>query len=440
VVVTPAAIALLGTRLDALDMRRFGRRLFGRPEPMRRDVTETFWYRWTKRVLRRSIPIGATVIALLLMLGAPFLGVKWGFPDDRVLGPSASSRQVGDALRSDFAMNSSTTLMVVIPDVTASSPHDLDHYAGELSEVADVQSVSSPGGTFAAGVRVGPPTAPTGLKDGSAFFTVGTEAPLYSTASETQLDRLHAVPTPGGRDVMWTGPAQINRDSADAVADTMPLVLTLIAVITFALLFLLTGSVVVPVKALVLNVLSLTASFGALVWIFQDGHLGAFGTTATGTMAAQIPALLFCLAFGLSMDYEVFLISRIREQWLVSGQTRVDNDDAVANGIARTGRVVTAAALLMAVSFATLMAANVSIMRMFGLGLTLAVLADATLVRMMLMPAFMHLLGRYNWWAPKPLRWLHERCGVNETGVAPRMPAREPIPLVPAALPSPAAG
>jgi putative drug exporter of the RND superfamily len=425
VVVTPAAIALLGTRLDALDMRRFGRRLLHRPQPATRDVSETFWYRWTKRVLRRSIPIGATVIALLLMLGAPFLGVKWGFPDDRVLGESATSRQVGDTLRSDFATNSLTTLMVVIPNTIDLRPAEIDRYARQLSKVADVQSVSAPGGTFASGVRVGPPLAPAGLKDGSSFFTVSTDAPLYSAASEAQLDRLHAVATPGNREVMLTGQAQINRDGADAVASTMPLVLALIAVISFVLLFLLTGSVVLPLKALVLNVLSLTASFGALVWVFQDAHLGAFGTTATGTMAAQIPALLFCLAFGLSMDYEVFLVSRIREHWLSSAQTRADNDEAVALGIARTGRVVTAAALLMAVSFSTLMAAEVSVMRMFGLGLTLAVLADATIVRMMLMPAFMHLLGRYNWWAPAPMRRLHERFGITES--------RRPILPVPVA-------
>jgi predicted RND superfamily exporter protein len=159
-------------------------------------------------------------------------------------------------------------------------------------------------------------------------------------------------------------------------------------------LFLLTGSVVLPLKALLLNVLSLTAAFGALVWIFQDGHLGAFGTTATGTLVASVPVLLFCLAFGLSMDYEVFLISRIRESWLATGKTRADNDESVALGLARTGRVVTAAALLMAVTFASLVAADVSVMRIFGVGVPLAVLVDATLVRMLLMPAFMRVLGR----------------------------------------------
>jgi RND superfamily putative drug exporter len=222
------------------------------------------------------------------------------------------------------------------------------------------------------------------------------------------------VAGPGGRPVEMAGSAQINRDSVDAITSRLPLVLGLIAVIMFALLFLLTGSVVLPLKALVLNVLSLTAAFGAMVWIFQDGHLGALGTTSTGTLVANIPVLLFCIAFGLSMDYEVFLVSRIREFWLASGRTRADNDESIALGLARTGRVITAAALVMSISFAALTAAHVSFMRMFGLGLTLAVLVDATLVRMVLVPAFMHLLGTRNWWAPKPLVWLHERFGFSD--------------------------
>ena len=198
--------------------------------------------------------------------------------------------------------------------------------------------------------------------------------------------------------------AQINRDSVDAITSRLPLVLAVIAVVTFVLLFLLTGSVVLPIKALILNVLSLTAAFGALVWIFQDGHLGAFGTTPTGTLVANMPVLLFCIAFGLSMDYEVFLISRIREFWLASGRAgSADNDESVALGLAHTGRVITAAALVMSISFAALIAAQVSFMRMFGVGLTLAILVDATLVRMVLVPAFMRILGRWNWWAPASL-------------------------------------
>jgi uncharacterized membrane protein YdfJ with MMPL/SSD domain len=291
---------------------------------------------------------------------------------------------------------------------------ELARYATQLSLVADVSSVSSPEGTFVGGIQAGTPSAATGLKDGSAFLTVRSTAPMYSQAAEVQLDRLHAVPTPGGRHVQLTGWAQINHDSAAAVNSRLPLVLAVIAAITFLLLFLLTGSVILPLKALLLNVMSLTATFGALVWIFQEGHLGGLGTTATGTLVAVVPVVLFCLAFGLSMDYEVFLISRIREYWLASGKTRADNDESVALGLARTGRVVTAAALLMAVTFAALSAANVAVMRMFGVGIPLAVLIDATLVRMLLMPACMHVLGRVNWWAPAPLVRLHERLGISE--------------------------
>jgi putative drug exporter of the RND superfamily len=171
----------------------------------------------------------------------------------------------------------------------------------------------------------------------------------------------------------------------------------------------------------VLNVLSLTAAFGALVWIFQDGHLGALGTTPTGTLVANLPVLLFCIAFGLSMDYEVFLMSRIREYWLRSGPARpatsdtaAHNEESVALGVARTARVITAAALVMSISFAALIAAHVSFMRMFGVGMTLAVVVDATLVRLVLVPAFMRVMGKWNWWAPKPLARLHQRFGIDE--------------------------
>ncbi len=416
VIVTPAAIVLLGPRLNALDVRRLLRKILRRPEPQPKPVNELFWYRSTKFVVRRAVPIGLAGVVLLLLAGAPFLGVKWGFPDDRVLPASASAHQVGDQLRDDFADNSDTAVTVVVPDAAGVAPADFDRYAAELSRVADVSAVSAPTGTFIDGARVGPPTGATGIADGSAFLTVSSDAPLFSDASERQLDALHAVAGPGDRAVQLTGIAQINRDSVQAILSLLPVVLGVIAVITFLLLFLLTGSVVLPLKALVLNVLSLTAAFGALVWIFQEGHLGALGTTPTGTLVANMPVLLFCIAFGLAMDYEVFLISRIREFWLASGRTRADNDESVALGLARTGRVITAAALVMSISFAALIAAQVSFMRMFGLGLTLAVLVDATLVRMVLVPAFMHVLGRWNWWAPKPLVRLHERIGISESG------------------------
>jgi|ERR1700677_2503386 putative drug exporter of the RND superfamily len=428
IVITPAAIVLLGPRLDALDVRRLLRRALrrakGGPDPVHKPVQQLFWYRSSKFVMRRWVPVGLAVIALLLLLGLPFISVKWGFPDDRVLPPSASSHQVGDRLRTGFARDSATVVPIAVPDAHGLSPADLDKYAADLSRVPDVSAATDPTGTFVDGNRVGPPAAATGLADGSAFLTVSSTAPLFSQSNDTQLNRLHQVAGPAGRPVEMAGVAQVNRDSVDAVTDRLPLVLGVMAAITFVLLFLLTGSVVLPVKALVCNVLSLTAAFGALVWIFQDGHLGALGTTPSGTLVANMPVLLFCIAFGLSMDYEVFLISRIREYWLASGAARpakpsakeahAASDESVALGVARTGRVITAAALVMSMSFAALIAAHVSFMRMFGLGLTLAVLVDATLVRMVLVPAFMHLLGRWNWWAPKPLAWIHDRFGISE--------------------------
>jgi RND superfamily putative drug exporter len=414
VLVTPAALILLGDRLDSLDIRRLARRILRRPEPVPSPVEQLFWYRWTKSVLRHAVPVGLAGVALLLLLGAPFLGVRWGFPDDRVLPRSASAHQVGDQLRSDFVNNSETAVTIVIPDTAGLAPSEFDRYAADLSRVPDVSAVSVPTGSFVAGNRLGPPSAPTGEAQGSAFITVDSTAPLFSDRSEAQLDSLHGVPGPDGRNVDITGIAQINRDSVNAITSRLPLVLGLIAVIMFVLLFLLTGSLVMPLKALVLNVLSLTAAFGAMVWIFQDGHLGALGTTSTGTLVANMPVLLFCIAFGLSMDYEVFLVARIREFWLASSRTRADNDESVVLGIARTGRVITAAALVMSISFAALIAAHVSFMRMFGVGLTLAVLADATLVRMVLVPAFMHMMGQWNWWAPKWMVSLHHRLGFND--------------------------
>ena len=424
VVVTPAAIMLLGDRLDALDVRRALRRMMRRPEPVPLPIEQQFWYRSTKFVTRHAVPIGLAAVVLLGVLGAPFLGVRPGFPDDRVLPKSASAHQVGDLLRSDFAIDSDSEVPIVITDAVGLDRAEVNRYAAELSRVPDVNSVSAPSGTFVGGKSAGPPLAATGESSGSVLLTVGTSLPLFSESSETQLSRMHAVPAPGGRTVEFGGLAQTNRDSVDAITSRLPLVLGLIATIMLVLLFLLTGSVVLPVKALILNMLSLSAAFGAMVWIFQDGNLGGLGTTPTGTLVANMPVLLFCVAFGLSMDYEVFLVSRIREFWLagraagpaISDPAAISavNDESVALGLAHTGRVITAAALIMAISFAALIAAQVAIMRLFGVGLTLAILVDATLVRLVLVPAFMHVTGRWNWWAPKPLARLHDRFGISE--------------------------
>lgn len=419
IVLTPAALALLGARVDALNVRSFVRRMRGRPPVSgEHPVQRSYWYRTAHFVMRHAVVVSVVLTTLLVLLGLPFLGVKWGFPDDRVLPGSASSREVGDLLRSGFAANPTTNVSVVIPDTSGVSTEQLAGYAAELSRVPDVSAVSSPVGRYAAGTLTGPPSAPTGVSGNKAFLTVQSAAPLFTEASNDQLRSLHDVAAPGGRPVLFGGAAQYTHDSVASIVDRLPLVLGVIAVITFAVLFLVTGSVVLPVKALVLNVLSLTATFGALVWIFQEGHLGGLGTIATGTLVANVPVLMFCVAFGLSMDYEVFVMSRIREYWLASGRSRADNDECVALGVARTGRVVTAAALLMSISFAALLTADVSFMKMFGVGLTIAVLVDATIVRTLLLPALMHLLGRANWWAPKPLVRLHERLAFRDDRAA----------------------
>jgi len=401
--VTPAALVILGDRLQKWDIRR----LFGRHHGTHREAAQPALYRWTKSVMRHSLPAGLAVVSLLLLLGAPFLSVKWGFPDDRVLPATASAHQVGDEMRTGFPDDSATAVTIVVPDASDLTEAELNRYTTDLASVPDVAGVS-----------------PVQIAGGSAYLTVRSTAPLFSDASEAQLDGLRAVQGPSGHQTMFAGTAQVNRDSVHAVTSRLPVVLGLIAVIMFAVLFLLTGSVMIPLKALVLNMLSLSAAFGAMVWIFQDGHLGGLGTTATGILVANIPVLLFCIAFGLSMDYEVFLVSRIREFWVNAGAApaatsaeagaRSSTDESVALGIARTGRVVTAAAVVMSISFAALIAAQVSFMRMFGLGLTLAILVDATLVRMVLLPAFMHAMGEWNWWAPKWMTKLHNRIGIED--------------------------
>lgn len=406
VAIAPAAIVLAGDRLDALDIRRLLRNVLGKGDPPTQTANHTAWYRMAKFVMRHAIPLGLTFTAILLVLGAPFLHVNWGYPDDRVLPTSSSVRAVNDKVRTDFGLDSNTAVKIVVPDTTGMTGMELETYAAELSRVPAVTAVSAPTGTFVGGERKGPPSAPAGTTPASAFLTVESGAPLYTQASEIQLDRLHAVALPGQASALFTGTAQTNRDSVQGITSRLPVVLGFIAVVTLILLFLLTGSVVLPIKAVLLNILSLTAAFGALVWVFQEGHLWAAGTTPTGTLAVNVPVLMFCIAFGLSMDYEVFLLSRIREYWIASPRTSSDNDESIARGIESTGRVVTAAALLMTISFAALIFTGVSFMRMFAVGLTIAVLADATVVRMVLVPAFMHVLGKLNWWAPAPLaRW-----------------------------------
>ncbi len=419
IIVTPAAIALLGDRLDSLDARNLGRRLLGRPEPVKKPVEQTFWYRSTKFVMHHAIPVGLVIIALLLVLGAPFLGVKWGFPDDRVLPQSASSRQIGDSLRTDFAVDAATGVVAVIPDMSGVTGDELTRYGADLSEVPDVSSVSTPDGTFVRGALAGPPSAATGVKDEPCIRDDrqhrATVQPGLGDSAGPAARRSRAG---GSRRVAHRdGAGEPRQQQGHHVADTR------CADRDRGDQFRAAVHAHRQRRA--------AAESVAAQRVVADGCVrcagldlpgrppGRVGDHTTGTLVNNMPVLLFCIAFGLSMDYEVFLISRIREYWLDSGRTRADNDEAVALGLARTGRVVTAAALLMSISFAALIAAQVAFMRMFGLGLTLAVLVDATLVRMLLVPAFMRVLGRANWWAPGPLARLHARFGISEGGTTP---------------------
>jgi RND superfamily putative drug exporter len=264
-----------------------------------------------------------------------------------------------------------------------------------------------------------PAAASPGLVDrlqrpDATYLSVVPDVEPLSGAGEDLARAIRATPAPDGLGagaVLVGGQSAQLVDAKSSLFGDLPLALAIIATITFVLLFLMFGSVVVPLKALVLNLLSLSATFGAMVWVFQDGNgAGLLDFTPTGSVAATIPVLMFCVAFGLSMDYEVFLLSRIKEEH-DAGRS---NEDAVARGLERTGRIVTAAALLMSVVFLAFATSSVSFIKLFGLGLTLAVLLDAFLIRGTLVPAFMRLAGEANWWAPAPLRRFHERFGISE--------------------------
>jgi RND superfamily putative drug exporter len=409
VVVAPAVIKLLGDRIESLNIRTLFRRT--KPDP---DVRHGSLYRVATFVMRHALPCALAVVALLLLLGSPFARARFGLPDDRVLPTTAQSRQVGDIVRGEFPADPAMATSIVIPDARSLNDADVAGYATALSNVSGVEAVAAPSGSYVQGHVVGPPMSATAVKDGSLWLSVTVPGSSLESRYRTAVDHLRAVPVPHHVEALFTGADQLNRDSVDEIVHRLPVVLLLVAATTFVLVFLLTGSLVLPLEALVLNTLSLSATLGALVWVFQEGHLGGLGTTATGTLVADVLVFLFATAFGLSMDYEVFLLSRIREHWLKSPQGHQDNAEAVTMGIATAGRVITAAALLMVIVFAALSTGQVSFMRMIGVGLALAVIVDATLVRMVLVPAFMKLVGRWNWWAPKSLVKLHAAVGVSE--------------------------
>ncbi|MFE3191113.1 MMPL family transporter [Nocardia sp. NPDC059240] len=418
VLLLPAALMLLGDRVNAWDLRKPVRRLLGRGEPAPKPVEQTFWYRLVTGVMKRALPVAVVAAAMLLALGSPFLKAHFGTPDDRVIGTFASSRQVGDALRQDFNADMGSSAVVVLPGFHGDAK-EIGAYAKDLAAVPGVAAVLSsdgvygvpPGATAVTKLAAGVPQM---IGPGGTYLSVGTTVAPYSPAGKQQLAALRAVPAPGA--VLFGGAAALNKDTMDSVISRIPLAAGLIAIITLILLFLFTGSVVLPVKALLLNMLSLTATFGAMIWIFEQGHLSSLlGFTSVGSLDLFMPILMFCLAFGMSMDYEVFLLSRIREEWLASDRDPAANTRSVALGVARTGRIFTAAAGLMAVVLLAVATSEVAPMKLFGIGLALAVVSDATIIRGLLAPALMRLMSTGNWWAPKPLAALHKRIGLEES-------------------------
>jgi RND superfamily putative drug exporter len=402
VLVLPALLAVLGPRIDSLTLFRH------KPTA----VEQSFWHKRTVSVMRRPIPVIVVVATFLLLLGAPFLRIDQGLPDDRVLPPTAHSRAVNDIIRAEFSANEAGAASVVVPSRGGVSDDALGAYAATLSAIPGVSRVDAETGYYINGQRVLPPNElSTRFHLGNATWlsVVPTVEPL-SAAGERLISQIRAVKAPFG--VAVGGSAAELVDGRAALYERLPIALGIVAVVTFVLLFMMTGSLLVPAKAVVLNLFSLTATFGAVVWVFQDGHLASvLHFTPTGQIDLFTPILMFCIAFGLSMDYEVFMLSRIKEEYDLSH----DNDAAVALGLGHTGRIITSAAVLLSVVFITFATSQVAVVKLFGLGLTLAVLVDAFVIRATLVPAFMRLAGRANWWAPRALRRFHLRWGIWES-------------------------
>jgi len=413
VLVLPALLAVLGPRIDKWQV--FNRR------PA--DSEHGFWRRTATAVMKRPVITGGAVVALLVVLGVPFLGVRFGLPDDRVLPSSNPVQRAQQVLRTDFAGRSGEPVLVVAP-AGAPSQRQIASYAERLSTLPGADTVQSGAGTFVDGRQVAPaPRGGFGNSNGQGFWLSVTPAvePL-SDAGKAFVRRVRNVPSPAP--VLVGGLAASLVDTEHSLASRMWLAGLIIAIAMFVVLFLFTGSVVVPLKAIVLNLLSLSATFGAMVFVFQQGHLGWLvgHPIVTGALDTTTPILMFCVAFGLSMDYEVFLLSRIKETY----DAGADNATAVGVGLERTGRLISAAAALIAVVWISFISSGVTFIKMLGLGMALAVIADATLIRGVLVPAFMRVAGDWNWWAPKPLRRLHDRVGISEQAAFPAGRATNP--------------
>ena len=386
VTVLPALLAILGRRVNALRV----------PLPARRG-TRSGWARLAHTVMRRPVLTIVPVLAVLATLTVPFAHVRFGGTDERVLPPGTPARTVAERLGTDFPPGVATNPILVYAQ--GSGP----------AVIAD-QVQALPGVTT---VRV------AAQRDGAALLTVGYTGEPTGTVAYDTVRAIRALPIPAGARLLVGGSPARDIDLVDDLGSRLPWLAAIMIGVTVVLLLLAFGSVLLPVKAVLMNLVSIGASFGAVVWVFQDGHLaGWLGFTPTGYLEPNLPVLIFAVLFGLSTDYEVFLLSRIREQWDRTG----DNRAAVAAGMQRTGRIITAAALLLVLVVAGFTTGQVVFAKLIGIGMITAVVVDATLVRMLLVPATMRMLGRWNWWAPRPLADIYDRTGFRETPAAPAAP------------------
>ncbi|MGK8523647.1 MMPL family transporter [Nocardia asteroides] len=395
-----ASVMILPAALLLLDHRALTNRAAG-------SIEQGFWFRTAERVTRRPVLAGGVALLVLLGLGAPALGVDFGPPDDRVLGTGHAVRSMYDTIRTEFETEEADAIQVI---ARGADPAALPDYAARVSSLPGVHRVDSAAGSFVEGVAVDGPSHEGLFATEATWLRVVPTGELLATDSGDLVRELRSLSAPF--DVQVGGyPAEL-ADYRDGVSARLPLVAFLIMLVTYAVLFLMTGSVLAPLKAAVLNMLSMSIMFGVLVWGFQDGALAdVLGFTPTGHIEPSIPILMFCIAYGLSMDYEVFLLARIKEDFDRTG----DVVGSIPRGIARSAPLVTAAALILAVSFAVYSTGEVVFLQQLGLGMALTVVINATLVRGVLVPALMRLAGRANWWAPAPLRRLHDRIGLRES-------------------------
>jgi len=404
--VLPASLAVLGPRINALRVRRLAGG-FGGSSPRgsaverpRTDDASGGWYRIARSVMRRPAIYASVIVIILLALGTPFLRVVWGGTDARVLPSTSQPRIVAEQLSRDFPGNPSAPIesLVKFSGPVAGSAARGAELTSYVHRLAGIPGVS---GASVTGVRGN--IARVDLRYASDPMSAQARQIVAAVRAET--------PPPGAKALVGGQTAQL-ADELSSLAGVLPWMALVMAAATFVLLFLAFGSVVLPIKAIVMNVLSLSATFGVVVWIFQEGHLSwLLRFTPTGTIDPSMPILMLAIIFGLSMDYEVFLLSRVRERYDVTG----DNTAAVASGLQRTGGVITSAALLLVIVVGAFSASGITFIKLMGVGMIVALIVDATIVRVLLVPATMRMLGRANWWAPGPLRGLYARYGVRES-------------------------